>query len=330
MRYIGGHSLPEDFKLPDRKLGSFALSLCAPEEQTFIHSCDLLMGGAEEKARRGFLDCAKRSPEFLDAWFMLGFIELTNEQIAKAKDAFLHILQKETPFHGSYILRFLPDIRIFVNLFEDFMFQIMPTTGDTAAVIARIYLIEKKPREAKKVIHSAFKTYYENSAVQAIWAESMLGDGSPEEVIEGVDRLNPYHKGATELDLLVTHLCGQAYFDKGDFRSGVAHWEANLHHAKGKNPRLIDRFRICIGNAYESRGFLLDAIEVFSDVEDTSMLCSPGYPVSLKKLDIVEKINTFKQQGISKCLRYTEQYKHPRNQPSQGFLEFGCKGEAPA
>ncbi len=307
--------------LPSPEIDTFALSLSRPEEQAFVHGCNAFLLGREDRAFREFKRAARIDREFMDAWFMIGFIELLNGRAERARQAFLHILQAEEPFYGIYILRFMPTFRPHVNLFEDFVFHIMPTTGDVAAITAHIYLIEKRNRAAKKVIHPAFREYPNNPAVQVVWARSMLTDNAPDEVINEIDMKIHYHGGKTELDILLTHLIGQAYLDMDDFRSAISHWEGLLHNASGKNPRLIDRFRIHLATAYEHRGYLIDVLEILKAVEDPSMQYEDGISVDFKLGQVVEKINTYKKQGIRVPLQYHNVHQYPRWKPSQGYLE---------
>jgi tetratricopeptide (TPR) repeat protein len=330
MGYLGPQSVFPNPMVPDREISPFALSLCALAERRFVKACDYLIGGNEERARRKFMSAARENRNFLDAWFMVGFLELVNCRPEQARQAFLHILQSKTAFEGLYMLRFLPTLRVHVNLFEDFQFRIMPTTADVAAALARLYIIEGRPREAKKIIAPAFKKYWDNPSVQAVWAQSMLDSDSADEVIKELDYNNEFQRGTSELDLLVIHLIGRAYMDKGDFRSAISHWEGLLHAAKGKNPRLMDRFRIITADAYEQKGFLLDALDVLQSVEDGTMCYKDDVPVSLKREDIADRIKTFNQEGIVKCLQFHDQHEYPRWRPAEGFLEFQNPGHAPA
>ena len=330
MGYLGPVDPRLDPTLPDRTITPFALSLCGHAEQAFIKACDNLIAGSEERARRGFTSCTRSDPLWLDPWFMIGFIDLVNGRAERARQAFFRILRDEHAFEGIYICRFMPSFRAHANLFEDFLFRVMPTTADVAAITARLYLIEGKNREAKKIIHPAYRQYWEDPAVQAVWAQSMLMDESPEQVVNELDRKFSYHKGNTDLDLLVVHLCGQAYFDLGDFRSGISHWEGALHRAMGKNPRLIDRFKILIANAYEHKGYLIDALEVLSTVEDGMMTYEPGVSAALKREELLDTLDKYKTEGIIKCLRFHEEHEYPRWRPAQGFLEIQRPGGAPA
>ena len=330
MGFLGQESCSSDSFFPGREISPFALCLCTHVERTFVKACDLLLGGNEERARRLFGAATREERDFLDAWFMLGFLELVNCRPEQARQAFLHILQSKTAFEGLYILRFLPTFRAHVNLFEDFQFRIMPTTSEVAAALARLYIIEGKPREAKKIIAPAYKKYWDNPAVQAVWAQSMLGSESADEVIQQLDRRTDFHRGNTELDLLVVYLCGQAFMDTGDFRSAIAHWESLRHAVKGKNPRLMDRFRIITAAAYEGKGYFLDAFEVLSNVEDSSMSYESDISVGLKREELTDRIRKFQQEGIVKCLRYNDQHEYPRGRPAEGFLEFQNPGPSPA
>ncbi len=316
--------------VPNPEISSFDLSLCSGEEQAFIRGCQYLIDGREERARRMFARAARRDPTFHDAWFMYGFMELLSGRAEEARQALLHILQEEKPFHGFYVVRFLPTFRAHVNLFEDFLFHVMPVTPEVAAATSRLYLIEGRNREAKKIIHRAFMEYPNNSAVQVVWAQSMIADDAPVEVIEQIDRKISYHKGNTELDILVTQVIGQAFFKAGDFRSGIFHWEGLLHHSQGKNPRLIDRIRILTARAFESKGYLLDTLEVLGTVEDATMPYSEGESVDYKRGRLVEVINTQLRVGIIRPLKFHEEHEYPRFDTTQGFLELHRKGEAGA
>jgi len=309
-------------RLPCPRMDSLSFSLSRSEEQAFIRGCEALLKGREEMARRHFRTAANRRAEFMDAWFMLGFIELANGRAENARQAFLHILQDDKPFFGFYVLRFLPTFRPHVNLFEDFLFHIMPTTPDVAAATARLYLIEDRNREAKKIIHPAFREYPDNPAVQAVWGQSMLADDSPDPVINEVDRRLPFHRGKNELDILVTHVIGAAYLAKGDFRSGVSHWESIMHQAIGKNPRLFDRFRILLAKQYEKKGFLIDAIEVLGTVQDHAMPYEPDMTVDFKRGQLVERINTFSRSGIVRPLQFHSLHEYPRWRPLPKYLEL--------
>jgi len=269
-------------------------------------------------------------PGLLDAWFMQAFLALVNSNIEFSRQCFLRILQSDDVLQGRYVLRFLPMFRMHVNLFEDFVFQVMPTTADAAAILARLYLIEERVHEAKKVIHPAFRTYKNNPIVPAMWAQTMVVDGAPKQVIEEIDRNTPYHSGASELDLLQTFYIGRAFFDLGDFRSGIYHWESILGHTRGKNPRLLDRFRIHLAKAYQSKGYLLDTFEVLQTVEDGNMMFDDGEEVSFVRGRLIERINANLRQGIVKPLKFTEVHEYPRNRSPHGFLEIERRGESPA
>ena len=78
--------------LPCAEIDTLSLSLCRAEEQSFIKGCDALLHGKEESARRLFQKSTRHSPEFMDAWFMLGFMELVTGRAEAARQAFLHIL----------------------------------------------------------------------------------------------------------------------------------------------------------------------------------------------------------------------------------------------
>ena len=123
---------------PSLGVSSLELFLCTGAEQAFIKGCRALAKGHEERARIMFAECTKMDPKFFDAWFMYGMIELTGGRIDRAREAFLHILADEDYFQGILIVKFLPTYRAFANLFEDYLFQIAPTTGDVAAVTARM------------------------------------------------------------------------------------------------------------------------------------------------------------------------------------------------
>jgi hypothetical protein len=327
MAYIGENLNARSRDLPDPTISSFDLSLCTPAEQAFIHGCRLLEKGSEVKALREFRVAARRAPDFLDAWFMAGFLSLCRQDVHGARQAFLQILQKEEPLLGTYILRFLPTFRPQANLYEGFFFQIMPTTADVAAVAARLYLVEGKKREAKKIIHPAFLQYHDNSAVQAVWAQSMIADGNPGDVIEKVDRNIPYHQGYSDLDVLVTFVIGHAYFAMGDFRNGIYHWESTLHHAMNKNPVLMDYIRIRTAQAYESRGYLLDAMETLSSVEDKSIEFDDIDTVSIKVQRLKETVNAHKREGIIKAMKFSEEHEYKQIRDSHGFLEVQRPGE---
>jgi tetratricopeptide (TPR) repeat protein len=316
--------------MPDPNIDSFTLSFCSLAEQSFIRGCDYLSRGMEERARRSFSTTTGIESHFMDAWFMLAFIALVNSKPEEARQFLLRILNEDAPFHGQYILRFLPNLRMQVNLWEDFAFQVMPTTGDAAAIAARIYLIQNRPREAKKIIHTAFKKYQDNPVVSIVWAETMIADKAPDQVIEEIDKKIFVHDGKSDLDLLLTHLIGQAHLDLGDYRSGIYHWEGMLSFTREKNPRLTDRFKILLGKAYESKGYLQDAFDVYSSVEDQSMYIDADEEVSFLRGKLIEKIKSYKSQGIVKPLRFTEVHQIPRERPAQGYLELDHPGGAPA
>lgn len=314
--------------LPSPEIDTFALSLCGAEEQAFVHGCNALLQGKEERALFEFRKAARCTREFMDAWFMAGFIELVNGRAENARQAFLRILQDERPFFGLHILRFMPRFRAHVNLFEDFVFHIMPTTAEVAAATARLYMIEERVKEAKKIIHPAFREYGDNTAVRVMWAQVMIEDDAPEAVIDEIDGSIQFHKGKTEMDLLLTYLVGRAFLDKGDFRSAVSHWESIFHHATGKNPRLIDRFSIFLAKAYESKGFLLDVYDILRKVKDSTMPYDPGVSVDFKLGQIVEKINTYRRQGIRIPLEFEGVHDFPRWKESEGYLELDGPGAA--
>ncbi len=313
---------PGETILPDAAIDSFSLTLSRPEEKAFVHGCQALIKGNGESARLQFRRATEIVPDFQDAWFMIGFIELSSGRVERARQAFLHILRDDKPFNGIYILRFLPTIRLHVNLFEDFLFQIMPTTPEVAAAMAGLYMVENRTREAKKIVHPAFREYPDNTAVKVMWSRMMLADGAPDVVIEEVDRRVHVHKGKREVDILLTHLIGQAFIDKGDFRSAVAHWESIFHHASDKNPRLIDRFRILLAIEYEKKGYLIDVIDTLRTVSDSTMAYDENVSVEFKRGELVEKIKAYRRQDIKVPLQYQFSHELKRADTTHGFLEM--------
>jgi hypothetical protein len=324
MGYLGSVKNPSGPGLPDRSISPFVFSLSAAHEQTFVKACDFLMNGNESRAHRLFTIAARDNSNFLDAWFMVGFIELINGRAEHARQAFLRILQKEYAFQGCYVLRFLPSFRALANLYQNLLFQVMPTTEDVAAITARLYLIEKRNREAKKIIHPAFREYRESPAVQAVWAQSMLADNAPEEVIKELDQWSAFrpNRGMSELDVLVMVLIGQAYMDLGDFRAGICRWEGTLHHAQGKNPLMFDGVKINLGLAFESKGYLLDCLDVLASVRDRTLSYDSDCSIRMKMDELVERIETYKREGIVKCMRFFEEHEFPKWRESQDFLEI--------
>lgn len=317
-------------KLPKPEINSFAFSFCTIEEQAFIRGCESLINGREDRALRHFASASHHDNAFHDAWFMQAFLSLVQGNPDSARQHLLKILSANEPFHGQYILRFLPRLRMQVNLFEDFVFHVMPTTADAAAITARIYLLENKVHEAKKIIHAAFRQHQNNPVVRVVWAEVMIEDNAPSAVIEEIDRNIQFHSGDSETDLLLTFLIGRACFLTGDYRGGIYHWDSILGHASGKNPRLMDRFRIHLAKAYESKEYLIDTLETLSAVEDSGMLYSTDEDVSFKRGLLVEKINNMKNQGIVKPWRFTDLHEFRKRRDSQGFLEINRPGESPA
>jgi len=324
MNSIASYSSYTSQQLPQREIAPFAFSLCTREEKVFIRACDLLLGDHEEKALKLFYRAARIDPEFLDPWFMAGFIELCNGKVEQARQAFLHILDRERVFEGLYILRFLPNLRVFANLFENFMFRIMPTTPEVAALTARIYMLEDRLREAKKIIHAAYRSFNDNEAVEAVWAQVMLKDGAPEEVIKEFHEGANIHKISTELGNVVTYLCGKAHFELGDFRAGISHWESILASSSHRNPRLTDWFKVATARAYEKEGYLLDTLEILQTVSEPSIEYEheTDVSVSMKIFELTERLKAYYEQGIVKPLRFTEEHTYPRERSTPDFLEF--------
>ena len=180
-------------------------------------------------------------------------------------------------------------------------------------------------REVKKIIHKAYLTYPNNPAVQAVWAQSMLADDSPEEIIKDLDQVVKYHLGLTDLDLLVIHLIGQAYLRKGDFRTGIAHLESATHVGVDRNAPLIDRFKIILAQAYEDREYYLSVLKTLGTVEDRTAIYEEDKSVEYKCSELVEKINTMRKQGIIKNMEFTYEYEGKEKRSMPGFLEFGKK-----
>jgi tetratricopeptide (TPR) repeat protein len=322
MGYLGSVKTPSGPGLPDRTISPFSFSLCAAHEQTFIKACDYLMNGNEYRAHRLFTAAARGDANFLDAWFMVGMIELVNGRAERARQAFLRILQKEYAFQGYHVLRFLPTFRAFANLYEDLLFQVMPTTEDVAAMTARMYLIEGRNREAKKIIHPAFREYNDSPAVQAIWAQSMLADNAPEQVIKELEQRSGVRRGMTELDVLVMVLIGQAHMNMGDFRAGICRWEGSLHSAQGKNPHLFDGVKIKLAVAFEGKGYLLDCMDVLSSVNERDSSYDSTCSVRMKMGELADRLETYKRQGIVKCMRFFEEHEFPKWRQSEDFLEI--------
>ena len=304
------------------ELSHFARALSYPEVKLFISASESLREGHDERAIRLFRKAVKHDKEFYDGWFMWGFLALVKNQVEVAKQAFLHILQSKKSFEGIYIVKFLPDLSIKVNLFENFPVRVMPTTPEVAAILARIYLIEGKPREAKKIIHPAYLRYPKNSAIRIVWAQSMIDDDNPGEVIDEIDKSLNYHRGDNELDLLVTWHVGKAYLHVGDFRSGIFHLESVLHFAKDKNPRLIDRFRTLTAQEYESKGYLLDTLEILNEVGDKSADYGRGITIGGKIRSLTETINKQREQGIFRNLKFQDYERIQVREKARRFLEL--------
>jgi len=303
-------------------IDSFTLSLCTPCEQAFVNGCNDLIQGHEDHALMSFKTSAKAHKEFFDAWFMVALLELKRGRVDIARQAFLRIVGSEVPFYGFHILRFMPRFRPMLNFFEDFTFHAMPTTGTVAAALARMYLIEGKVREAKKVIHPAFREYPDDFAVGVVWAQSMLDSDSPDEIINEIDMKMSLHSGRNEIELVLTFLIGQAYLMKGDFRSAISHLESVLHHGQEKNPRLMDFFRINIAKVYEKEGYLTDAFDAVDEVENQFLPYDDSMTVELKRYWLINRMETFRTQGIIKPIEFNYTYRDRRAQRDRGYLEF--------
>jgi len=312
--------------LPSPEIDTLSLSMSRCEEQSFIRGCHALIKGHEERARMEFRTATRQAGDFMEAWFMVGFMELLNQRAERAMQAFLRILREESPFGGIYILRFMPTFRPCVNLFEDFLFHIMPTTPEVAAVAARLYLVEGRVREAKKIIHPAFREYPTNTAVRVVWAQTMLADGAPRAIIDDIDRRINFHQGKSDLDVLLTYLIGQAYFELNDFRSAVAHMESVLHNAHGKNPRLMDRFKVGMAKVYEAKKYLIDVFDILNTVEDPSVPYEKDVTVDFKRGQIVEKIETYRRQGIKLPLEFEYSHEYKKARRTEGYLELDGAG----
>jgi len=313
-------------KLPSPEIDSFALSLSEGDLRSFIRGCDSLARGREDSAYIQFKKTVRSYPECWDAWFMTGIIDLANGRAELARQAFLRILSLDKPYYGLWIIRFLPKFRPLANLYDEFTFHVMPCTPDIAAILARLYLIENKVREAKKIIHPAFREFFTSPSVQAVWAQTMIMDGASHVVIEELDRRIPYHRSATDTDLLVWYQIGKAFFESGDFRSGICHWEGLLHHAAGKNPRLIDHFRVVLAKTYEKKGFIGDSIEILSQVSDMFTPYEADVSVEFKRGELIEKVNAFRRQGIVRPLFCREAHEYKKRTSTPGFLEFDTPG----
>jgi len=172
---------------PDIVMG-LALSLSTTAEKHFFYGVELMKRHSLLEAMVFFERAFKSDAEFYDAAFCSASAMLCFGRVTEARSRFLKLLKDCPDFYGGYVIRFLPNFRLMVNLREGYNYRIRPEAADVAVLIGILYKREGKFAEAKKILQQALNADFSNRLVRVVLAEVLVAEGHPDTGLKLVEK----------------------------------------------------------------------------------------------------------------------------------------------